>query len=222
MEGVSPTLSGATGSTVSIRPADPADAGRAGPLIYDSGPEIWDYVFCGHAPEAIPALARLFADGRGPFGWRTCTVGETDGRVVGTVIFYPQTEERRLNREMGPQFLWLRGIPHRLRAIRRGMQLSSVMPPLQPGQGLLCCLAVDPALRGQGLGTQLALQTERAAIDAGCETLVLDVSSENLGAQHLYERLGYGVSGRSEFSGPQSAGIPPHLRMEKRLDPTSA
>jgi ribosomal protein S18 acetylase RimI-like enzyme len=217
MEGSAPTLAGARGTPVDIRPADSSDAEQASPLIYDSGPEIWDYLFSGDAAEAVPALARLFADGRGPFGCRTCTVSETDGRVVGVVMFYRQADEQRLNRELVPQFLWLRGIPHRFRGLRRGMQMPSIMPPLGLGEGLLCGLAVDATRRGEGVGSRLIASVKQAAVAAGCEKLVLDVSSDNHRAQHLYERLGFAVTGRHEFSGPASAGIPAHLRMEKVL-----
>jgi len=52
-------------------------------------------------------------------------------------------------------------------------------------------LAVDPAARGQGLGTRLVRTAEREARKRGCIGISLEVRTDNGPARALYARLGY-------------------------------
>ena len=54
-------------------------------------------------------------------------------------------------------------------------------------------LAVAPEWRGRGVGTALMLAAEHWAREQGAERMVLDLAANNIGAQRLYERLGYEV-----------------------------
>lgn len=210
-------MGGASGTTVTLRPARCSDAEQCCALIYAPGPPLWDFVFDGTNP--IGAIARLFADGKGPYGWRTCSVAEVDGEVAGVVMWHAQANQRRLNLELTLQMLRLRGIQHRMRAMRRGRQVRSVMPPIEAGEGYVSCLATHASRRGEGIGTALLNEAARLALARGCETLVLDVSSENDRARRLYERLGFRVTAEHRFKEPQKAGIPSHLRMKRTLFP---
>jgi len=53
-------------------------------------------------------------------------------------------------------------------------------------------LTVHRDYRGQGLGTKLLAAVEQEAIRLGCCKLTLEVHSENVNAQRLYERVGFG------------------------------
>jgi ribosomal protein S18 acetylase RimI-like enzyme len=63
---------------------------------------------------------------------------------------------------------------------------------LQGHTARIYSLAVDPALRGQGVGGQLirALPTH---LPAQYHTLTLEVRAENSAARSLYDRLGFVV-----------------------------
>lgn len=52
-------------------------------------------------------------------------------------------------------------------------------------------LAVSPAARGQGLGTQLLRAVEQEAQSLGCCRITLEVRSDNVRAQQLYQQLGF-------------------------------
>ena len=60
----------------------------------------------------------------------------------------------------------------------------------------LYSVAVDPALRGKGLGARLLSAAEQAAREAGATSLRLEVKERNKTALALYAKSGYGIIGR--------------------------
>lgn len=62
--------------------------------------------------------------------------------------------------------------------------------------GRIYSLAVGLEYRGQGLGEQLMLAAEKLAVGRGCQTIGLEVRSDNTSAANLYRRLGYILQGR--------------------------
>lgn len=59
------------------------------------------------------------------------------------------------------------------------------------GRARLYSIAVDPTVRGQGLGTCLLVAAEAAARARGATGLALEVRTDNVVAIQLYERAGY-------------------------------
>ncbi len=62
-------------------------------------------------------------------------------------------------------------------------------PTLRSGR--LYALAVHPDFRGRGLGARLAQAVLDELRRRGAQTLTLEVQTENLSAQRLYQRLGF-------------------------------
>lgn len=60
----------------------------------------------------------------------------------------------------------------------------------------LYSVAVDPALRGRGLGARLLTAAEQAAREGGAASLRLEVKDRNKTALALYAKSGYGIIGR--------------------------
>ena len=60
-------------------------------------------------------------------------------------------------------------------------------------------LCVNPELQGRGLARQAMARMEKNALDKGFDSVRLDVFSQNLHAQRLYERLGYRRTGEVRF-----------------------
>jgi ribosomal protein S18 acetylase RimI-like enzyme len=60
----------------------------------------------------------------------------------------------------------------------------------------LYSLAVDPALRGAGIGTALLAEAERLALLAGPEEMRLEVREDNGAAIRRYLATGYAMTGR--------------------------
>jgi ribosomal-protein-alanine N-acetyltransferase len=57
-------------------------------------------------------------------------------------------------------------------------------------------VAIRPALRGKGIGTQLMQRVFEEARRLGARRATLEVRASNDGARRLYERLGFYVAGR--------------------------
>ena len=60
-------------------------------------------------------------------------------------------------------------------------------------------LCVNPEMQGRGLARQAMARMEKNARDQGFDSVRLDVFSQNLHAQRLYERLGYRRTGEVRF-----------------------
>ena len=60
-------------------------------------------------------------------------------------------------------------------------------------------LCVYPEMQGRGLARQAMARMEKNARDQGFDSVRLDVFSQNLHAQRLYERLGYRRTGEVRF-----------------------
>ena len=76
-------------------------------------------------------------------------------------------------------------------------------------------IAVAPAWRGRGVGSALMRAAEAWAREQGAERMVLDLAANNTGAQRLYERLGYQVSGvaMDKVIEPDPAAVDPPERV---------
>lgn len=105
---------------------------------------------------------------------------------------------------------WEGGVPAGIAAALRDETLG-------PTTRQLISMWVAPGARGRGLGERLVAEVKEWAAGAGVERLLLDVTSGNEPARRLYERCGFGFTGRST---PHPRV--PHLReleMELRLRP---
>ncbi|HLT78983.1 MAG TPA: GNAT family N-acetyltransferase [Ferrovibrio sp.] len=78
----------------------------------------------------------------------------------------------------------------------------------------LYSVAVDPTLRGRGLGARLLAEAEQAARNSGAASLRLEVKDRNRTALALYGKSGYGIIGRiAQYYADGSDA----LRLEKPL-----
>ncbi|MHA6205006.1 GNAT family N-acetyltransferase [Dyella soli] len=208
------------GLQVQFRPAAPADATAAVPLIYCSGPAAFDYVFAtrdGHDAQAF--LQRCFVDGAGEFGWRNHWVGVAQGRVVAVGAGYGADTQwpfmLAAARQIVAHYGWRRAIPVML----RGLRVESVIRPPDGDMHYLAHLAVAPELRGRGIGHALIEQLLATARQAGRRRLVLDVAASNPLAEALYRRAGFRLTGerRSRLANAH-VRVPDHRRMERVID----
>jgi ribosomal protein S18 acetylase RimI-like enzyme len=178
-----------------IRPAQPQDVAQVVPLVHDSSRALLDATFggCGGGQDEVMAfLRRDFLRGQGLFGYRSMLVAVTpDGRIVGAMTAYQGARYRRLGAATLLSVACHFG-PLRFAAVARRMAVTGrLFIPPKPDSVFLANLCVAPGYRSRGYGRVLLEEAWRTARERGAQQVEFDVSSSNVRAQRLYERLGW-------------------------------
>lgn len=113
--------------------------------------------------------------------------------------YYPDREILTEDVESGDMTLGLLdGEPACAWVVNRAYEPEYVSGAWEHTGGDFCVLhrlCVNPELQGRGLARQAMARMEKNALDKGFDSVRLDVFSQNLHAQRLYERLGYKRTG---------------------------
>ncbi len=115
---------------------------------------------------------------QGSFSYRNATLIDHQGQAEGCLIGYE--------------------IPDHPAPV--GPEMPAMFKPLQelenlaPGTWYVNVLAVLPAFRGRGFGSELLKLADETAQALGKRGMSVIVSDANAGARRLYERCGYGVA----------------------------
>lgn len=117
--------------------------------------------------------------------------------------YYPDREILTEDVESGDMTLGLLdGEPACAWVVNREYEPEYVSGAWEHTRGDFCVLhrlCVNPELQGRGLARQAMARMEKNAFDKGFDSVRLDVFSQNLHAQRLYERLGYKRTGEVRF-----------------------
>ncbi|MFE6331638.1 GNAT family N-acetyltransferase [Streptomyces sp. NPDC057806] len=108
------------------------------------------------------------------------------GRLVGLAGY--QLDGRSLTG--GSAAAVLRTYGH-LRGLHRLALLALFERSADPGQLVMDGIAVDPGMRGCGVGSLLLEEVAAVAAEQNCREIRLDVIDTNPRARHLYERRGF-------------------------------
>lgn len=209
-----------SGQDVWFRPATPADAEVAVPLIYSSGPAAFDFVFTTRGgSDALTFLHHCFVDGAGEFGWRNHWVGVAGDAVVAVGAGFGAETKWPFTLAAARQILGHYGLRRGLGVIVRGLRVESVIRPPDGDMHYLAHLAVSPDARGQGIGRALIDQLIGRAREAGRRRVTLDVAMTNPRAEALYRRAGFKVVvERASHLANERDRVPDHRRMERIID----
>ena len=168
-------------SQILFRDAQQTDAREIAGLFRVAAGGVADVVWDGlreGKEDAVDTGARRFARDGVAFSYRNCTLVESRDRVIGMLLAYPMRAEP-------------------------GTGPDEVPPVLRPYAELeadatyyIAGIAVDPDLRGRGIGTKLLRVAELRAMTRGLDAMSLIAFEENYGSIRLYERLGYRVADR--------------------------
>jgi mycothiol synthase len=138
-------------------------------------------------PPAPPLLVRPFEVGRDEAQWL-----EVNNRAFQ---WHPEQGgwdlETLRNREAQPWFEPGGFLLHERDGKLAGFCWTKVHPAHQPPLGEIYVVAVDPGFRGLGLGRSLMLAGLDHLAGLGLTVAMLYVDSDNAGALHLYEQLGF-------------------------------
>lgn len=189
--------------TLILRPATPADASQAAPLLRAASPILFDRLFGPTPAETSRFFETLFAWPANPFSHEIALVAERDGQALGLALAAPVPHRRRLARRM----FWL--LP-RVKGMGAALRLLPTVRDLGPATSTppreayyLSILSVRADVRDQGLGSHLLAEMERRARAAHCGCVYLHAELGNAGARRFYERHGFQTVG--EHPSPRAA-----------------
>ncbi|MGW5849920.1 GNAT family N-acetyltransferase [Streptomyces sp. NPDC055254] len=164
---------------VTVRRGVPAGAERRAAELY------WDAFGRKLGPalnppdKAVPFLAAHLNADRA-----VCAL--LDGQLVGLAGY--QLDGRALTGGSASAVLRVYG---HLRGLHRLLLLALFERHPAPGQLVMDGIAVDPAMRGRGVGSLLIEEVAAVAAEQHCREIRLDVIDTNPRARALYERRGF-------------------------------
>ena len=180
-------------SRIQVRAARPEDAHHVARLVLLSAAELLPGIF---GPGIQRALADMAA-GRGTlFSHQHAWIAEEDAEVRGMLLGYSGAVKAAQDPRTGLALLgslraeMIRRLPNLLR-------MQSAIGHIGREEYYLSNVAVYPGHQGKGIGSLLVGRARQEAQRAGLSFLVLDVETDNPGAQRLYQRLGFRVVSRT-------------------------
>jgi len=164
-----------------IRQAVKEDALQAAELIYYAIDDIAESLTGKTDPvEIIQSLADLFRSEKNRISYQNTIIADINGVVVGLAVTYSGDEAPGLDTL----------IVERLKKVT-GQSDVSLDPEAEAGDYYIDTLSVNPEYQGQGIGTQLILETQKIAKQKGYNRISLNVSHDNPNARKLYSKLGF-------------------------------
>ena len=200
--------------TPEIRPAAPVDPDRFARLIWETDP----HIFAGlHGHDQAMGLRHLAAQWQTPAGLfsHAHATGAWLGKtMVGLELGYTAAQQAAaLDPHMETAAKTVQ--PDELAAMSAWWQSYGMfnLPMVPEDAYYLQTLAVDPSVRGRGIGEQLLMNAIGTAAATGLKRLHLDVFEGNPSVS-LYERMGLDVIVETRVRALDDQGFPLHLRME--------
>ena len=195
--------SSASSQAVVLRPATPADADAAAPLIYAAGPKLFCRIYGPRPEDAIQFFAAAFASLGTPFSHDAVVLAEQDGEIVGLASSLPAPALRAAWPKTGRLLLRLRRPLFLLGLLPTIFDLRGSTDPTPPEAYYLGILSVRQDRRGQGLGARLVAEVCHRAEQAGSAAVCLHAELDNAVARRFYAHQGFRVT--AEHPTPRAA-----------------
>lgn len=157
-----------------IRQATKADSRRIAEFYSISSDGVADYIWMKLAEPGQPVLdvgEQRYARENTDFSYQNCKLVERNGEAVAMLVAFPM--------HVDPDYI----------EDDRILKPYSLLE--EDNSYYICGIAVEKALRGQGIGKLLMNEAELDARAKGFEKLSLVVFEQNRVALDLYKRLGY-------------------------------
>ena len=196
----------------------PEDAPILTELIYDSGPDAWEYVFTSRTKHAKEFAKYALTHKGGEFGYGCHTVVEYEGKIVGIGAEYSAENAFSFLWNGARQILSFYPFPTSLVVMVRGLQAESVMKLPKKHVHYIGHLSIDPAYRGMGFGEKLVAYHMENGRKLQRKKIELDVAETNPRARKLYEKIGFQLVEKVKSKIQRKIGntrirIPDHFRL---------
>lgn len=174
--------------SVTLRPAKPDyDEGLQFANYLDQAAEGFFRFMLGQNSARI--IASAFVEPGHTLSWENVLFAEVDNRIVGMSSTFTAEQHRKFSDEPLQKAAKLSAI--RMKLVRIIFApLWRILETIPEGDFYIQAIAVDPDLRGSGVGSLMMSEIESRGKAVGSSRLSLDVSAKNTGAQKLYQRLG--------------------------------
>ncbi|MGA7932920.1 MAG: GNAT family N-acetyltransferase [Kovacikia sp.] len=178
---------------VTVRPAIVEDVDWAAPLLFDTGPALFSYVFASPSEQACEILKQAFVYPHHAFSYEHTQVIEVSGRPAGLSIGYSGTLKRQADEKV--QMVMARILPLRKlpKILVNLADLTRIKQDVSTEEYYILGLSILPEFRRQGLASYLLHQAEIQAQAHTCPAICLDVTYTNLSAKSLFEQMNYRV-----------------------------
>jgi ribosomal protein S18 acetylase RimI-like enzyme len=199
---------------VEFKKACEQDARILAPLLYDSGPEAFDYVFTVGKKTALDFLNYALQKKGGEFGYGCHTCVWNDHQIVGVGARFSSKNNLSFLWNNAKRILFFYSLPVALGVIIRGLRVERVLVP--PGKNVYYIAHLDIAenKRGQGIGFDLITHFIQQAPRQPLPFIELDVAETNPRAQALYQSMGFVVQHkRNSQLQRKSFRVPAYYRM---------
>lgn len=203
---------------IKLRPSTPKDLEQAIPLMYSSGPDVFEYVFKNEQVNALDFLRYAFPIKGGEFAYDNHYALCQDDEIVGMgAIYSAKRASSFLLKDILKiiRFYKWKALP----VLIKGLRVEQIMKPPKKNEIAIAYLGINPEHQGRGLGTQLIKLLKEQIDKNENEYYILDVSEENPRAKALYDRLGFKVTKYNTTKlKNQYSYVPNHYRMELKQD----
>ncbi len=177
--------------SINLRAANPTlDEGLAFARYVDVAAEGFFRFMLGR--RAADIIATAFVQPDHDMSYQYVTFAERDNVIVGMFLCYTAEQHRRSSRAPLKQAAGRRNIRMRIVQILF-TPMTRITDSIADGDFYLLFIAVDKALRGDGVGSVLMDSFEERARASGSTRISLDVSAKNEEALRFYERRGMTV-----------------------------
>ena len=146
-------------------------------------------------------IATAFAQPDHNLSYQNVTFAERDNVIVGMFSGHTAEQHRHSSHQPLKRAAGRRNIRMRIVLILFA-PLIRITDSIADGDFYLQFIAVDKALRGDGVGSVLMDSFEERARASGSTRLCLDVSAKNEGARRFYERRGWNVESQWPVATP--------------------
>lgn len=174
-------------SGLSVRCAEASDSSELAELLSVADGDVLSFVAQGiNSPTDLLAIYRdMLAETTGMFSYRNCWVAEFDGKILGLANAFPA---------------------HLIKSEATKAELTArekhLLPRTElndPSSFLLNNIAVVPAYRRWGIGTELIDAVVAAASDQNLSSITLHVWADNTPAMAFCQKLGFEEHGHADI-----------------------